>query len=244
VADAGTLAVVAGAVFLGAFLNTLAGFGFALVTVPLMALVVGPKEAVVLSAIVGLASNGAVAIRLRRQVDRTVTGRVLAGSMLGMPIGIVVLGLVADEPLKVMISIAVLVSAVLLATGWRLHDPKPATDVVAGFVSGACNTSIGISGPPVVVLMQGRGMPKATFRASIVAVFFVAGIVALVLFGVTGRFDATVGSAALVALPALPLGWWLGDVSHRRLDEAPFRVVVLVLMSASAVVVLASVVFG
>ena len=38
-------------VVLGSTLNAAAGFGFSLLTVPLMALVIGPKEAVVLSAV-------------------------------------------------------------------------------------------------------------------------------------------------------------------------------------------------
>ena len=90
------------------------------------------------------------------------------------------------------------------------------------------------------MLLQGRGLPKAEFRATTATVFFVAGAVAVVLFGVTGRLDSTVLTAALVALPAMPVGWWVGDVAHRRLDEGPFRVVVLVLMTASAVLVLVS----
>ena len=53
---AAELVVVALAVFAGAALNSLSGFGFALVTVPTMALVVGPKEAVVLSANFGPAA--------------------------------------------------------------------------------------------------------------------------------------------------------------------------------------------
>jgi len=237
---AGALAVVALAVFIGAALNTLAGFGFALVTVPIMTLVAGPKEAVVLSAIVGLASNGAVSIHQRRDVDRPIAARILAGSMLGMPIGLVVLNRIADDPLKFLIGVAVLASAALLASGWRLEHPHNATDVGAGFLSGMFNTSIGVSGPPIVVLLQGRGLPKGNFRATTAAVFFIAGAVAVVLFGVTGRLDSTVLTAALVALPAMPVGWWVGDVAHRRLDEGPFRAVVLVLMTASAVLVLVS----
>ena len=234
----GALAVVAAAVFIGAALNALAGFGFALVTVPLMTLVVGPKEAVVLSAIVGLLSNSAVALRHRSDIEVPVAKRLLLGSMLGMPLGLVVLTAIAEQPLEVLIAVAVLLSAVILATGWRLSRPSPTKDVAAGFLSGLFNTSIGISGPPVVVLLQGRGMAKAAFRATSVTVFGVAGVVALVLFAVGGQYNRSVLSAALVVLPALPLGWFVGDRAHRRLDEGPFRVLVLVLMAVTATVVL------
>ena len=240
----GVLAVVVIAVFVGAALNALAGFGFALVTVPVMALVVGPKDAVVLSAIVGLVSNWGVLVRNRSDVDRPVAARVLLGSMVGMPLGVLVLTRIAEDPLKILIAVAVLASAAVLATGRTLADPRPRTDVVAGFASGLFNTSIGISGPPVVMLLAGRGMAKAPFRATSVTVFGIAGVVALVLFGISGRYDQTVLVAAAVALPAMPLGWLTGDRLHRRFDEEPFRRLVLVLMVVTASVVIAGVIGG
>ena len=73
------LVVVAGALFVGSMLNSLLGFGFALTTVPLMALAVGPKEAVVLSAVLGLLSNSGVAIRHRDDVVGPLLGRLMVG---------------------------------------------------------------------------------------------------------------------------------------------------------------------
>lgn len=242
--DPGAYAVVAAAVFTGALLNALSGFGFALITVPLMALVVGPKDAVVLSAIVGLLSNATLALRSRVDIDRPVAGRLLAGSLLGMPIGVVVLTRIAEDPLKVMIAVAVLATAALLASGWRLRNPHPSTDVGAGLLSGMFNTSIGISGPPVVILLQGRGMAKAPFRATSVTVFAIAGVVALVLFGIAGRYDRSVLVAAAVALPALPLGWLVGARVHRRVPEERFRLLVLVLMVLTASLTILGVLTG
>ncbi|MCB0953918.1 MAG: sulfite exporter TauE/SafE family protein [Microthrixaceae bacterium] len=230
------LILVGVAVFVGALLNSLSGFGFALITVPLMTIAVGPKEAVVLSALVGLVSNSAVALRNHSEIVRPVAARVLAGSLLGMPIGVLVLSRVADRALEVMIAVAVLVAAALLASGVKLSNPRPATDVGSGLLSGMFNTSIGISGPPVVMLLAGRGMPKAAFRATSVAVFCSAGVVAVTLFGLAGRYDRSVLEAAAVALPALPLGFLIGDRVHRRVPEDRFRSLVLTLMVFTAVV--------
>jgi uncharacterized membrane protein YfcA len=242
VPDALEVAVVAAAVFVGSALNAFAGFGFALVTVPLMAAVVGPRDAVVLSAITGLVSNGGVAIRHRGDRDRPVTARVIAGSMAGMPVGLVVLVNLPEDPLKVLIGAVAIVAVGLLATGWRLHDPHPLTDVVAGFASGCLNTSVGISGPPVVALMQGRGFPKAVFRASSAMVFLVAGVVALGLFGIAGQCTRAVFVTAAFAVLAVPLGWWTGGAAHRRVPEDRFRTLVLVLLAVTAGVAILSVV--
>ncbi len=242
--SAGALALVAGAVFVGSALNALSGFGFALVTVPLMAVAVGPKEAVVLSAIVGLFSNSGVAVRYREDTDRPVAGRLLLGSMVGMPLGLLVLDAVAEDPLKVAIALVVLSTAALLASGWTPPPPPRSADVGAGFVSGVLNTSIGISGPPVVILLQARQVLKGPFRATTATLFAVAGVVALALFGIGGQFNRSVLVAAAVALPAWPAGWFVGARLHRRLPEARFRVLVLVLMVATASLTLYSVLTG
>ncbi len=242
--SAGALVVVALAVFAGAALNALSGFGFALVTVPIMALVVGPKEAVVLSAIVGLLSNSGVAIRQRRDADIPITKRLLVGSLLGMPLGLLVLDNVSDDPLRVAIAVVVLLTAAAMASGWTPPSPTPPADVAAGFVSGVFNTSIGISGPPVVMLLHARRLPKGPFRATTVALFAVSGAVALVLFGIGGQYNRTVLVAAAVALPAWPLGWFVGDRVHRRVPEDRFRRLVLALLVVTASVTLLGVMNG
>lgn len=242
--SAGALVVVALAVFVGSALNALSGFGFALVTVPIMATVVGPKEAVVLSAMVGLLSNSGVALRYRADTDRPVAGRLLAGSLVGMPLGLLVLDAIAEDPLRVAIAVVVLATAAALASGWQPPTPTRAADVGAGFVSGLFNTSIGISGPPVVLLLQAHRTPKGPFRATTATLFAVAGVVALVLFAVGGQFSERVLVAAAVALPAWPLGWLVGARLHRRVEEERFRTLVLALMVITASIVLASVFTG
>lgn len=236
----GALVLVAVAVLLGSFLNSLAGFGFALVTVPLMAVAVGPKEAVVLSAVIGLLSNGGVAVRHRDAIDRPVTRRLVLGAVLGMPVGLVVLEVVPPAPLQVAIAVVVLVAVVAIARGWQLRSPGPRTDVVSGLASGVLNTSVGVGGPPVVVDLHGWGLDKGAFRASAAACFAASGVVALALFALGGRLDLDVLAAAAVALPAWPLGALAGGRVHDRFPEERFRDLVLWLLVATALVTLAS----
>ncbi|MFZ4519959.1 MAG: sulfite exporter TauE/SafE family protein [Microthrixaceae bacterium] len=240
----GALAVVAVALLAGSFVNSLAGFGFALVTVPLMALAVGPKDAVVLSAVYGLLSNGGVALRHRTEVEVPVVRRLFAGSLVGLPVGLVVLAAVPATPLQVAISVTVLVSVVVMARGWVFPHPRPWVDVVAGTCSGVLNTSVGVGGPPVVMDLHGRGLAKGPFRASAAALFALSGAVALVLFAATGRLDLHLAVGAVLALPAWPLGAWAGERVHHRFPEERFRALVLGLLVVTAVVTLGAALAG
>lgn len=236
--DPGPLAVVAAALFIGSTFNALAGFGFSLATVPLMALAVGPKDAVVLSAVFGLLSNGGVAVRYRRDADVPVARRLVLGALVGMPVGLVALVAVPAAPLQAAIGVVVLVAVVALARGWRLPHPGPAVDVASGVATGLLNTSVGVSGPPVVMDLQGRGVAKGPFRTTAATVFGVNGIVALALFAWAGQIHGDLIVGALVALPAWPLGMVVGHRLHERFPEERFRSLVLALLTATAVVAL------
>ncbi|MEZ5383342.1 MAG: sulfite exporter TauE/SafE family protein [Microthrixaceae bacterium] len=236
--EASTLVVLAVAVSVGAGLNAASGFGFSLLSVPVMAAVLGPREAVVLSAVLGAFSNGAVAVRNRLEVDRPIGARLMAGSLVGMPVGVLVLSKLDERPLQILIGLAVLATAGVLASGWRLEHPHPRTDVGAGLLSGMFKTSVGFSGPPVVVLLQGRGLPKARFRATSAAVIEVVGLVSLVLFGLAGHINRAVLVGAAVTLPVMPVGYWVGNRVHDSVPEERFRYLVLSMVVTSAILAL------
>ncbi len=234
--DPGALVLVAVAVFVGSALNSLVGFGFALATVPLMAIAVGPKEAVVLSAMFGLLSNGGVALRHRDEAVVPVFRRIVLGALVGMPLGLVVILAVPEAALQAAIGVVVLVGVVVLGRGWVIHDPPSWVDLATGLATGVLNTSVGVSGPPVVMDLHGRGLAKGPFRATSAAVFGLNGVVALLLFAVSGQIHGDVAVAAAVALPAWPLGWLVGDLLHRRFPEDRFRGLVLVLLAATGLI--------
>lgn len=229
------LALVAGALVVGSAINALVGFGFALVTVPAMALAVGPRQAVVLSAVLGLASNGGVALRHRSDVVRPIAGRLFAGGLVGMPVGLALLLVVPERGIGVGISVVVLAAVAVLALGPEPSRVPPWADVVAGMSTGVLNTSVGVSGPPVVTALHGHRLGKAGFRATASALFGANGLVAIVLFVAAGEVPATLLATAAVVAPAWPAGWWVGDRLHRRFPEERFRNLVLVLLAATAV---------
>jgi hypothetical protein len=94
------LAVVAGAVFVAALVQVLSGFGFALLSVPMMTLAVDVKEAVVISTLMGMSMSSWQAWHGRAHTDRAAARHMVIGAYLGMPFGLVYLT-VDDHVLKV-----------------------------------------------------------------------------------------------------------------------------------------------
>jgi hypothetical protein len=232
---------VFGVVTVASMASALSGFGFALIATPLVAVVVGPREAVVGLTMVGLVLAAQLWFRGRSSVSRPTVAIVSVAALAGMPLGVVVLTRADEDTLTVLIAVAVLAFTLLLWRGVRL-PARPQTDAVAGFVSGVLSTSTGTNGPPVVIALSSKDLPPTSFRPTISAIFLIQGCVALLAFAVTGQIEADAVRVALAGLPGVFLGLFVGERGFRRLDARAFRRVVLVMLLLSGVIAFASVV--
>jgi uncharacterized membrane protein YfcA len=233
-------AVVAGA----ALVQQISGFGFALLSVPLMALLIDAKDAVVLAALFGLASSTLLVARAHHGVVWPVAWRMLASAAVGMPLGLVVLLAVDEGVLRLIIAAAVLIFVAVLLTGFTVRGRGRGVDVAAGFVSGVLNTSVSTNGPPLVLALQARGLGPAEFRGTISAVFVGSSLVGNLLLAAAGRWTAEVGRGLLIGAPALVIGWLIGHRLAGLVSPARFRRLVIALLLASAGSAILSVVAG
>ena len=236
--------MVAAVVGVAAMGSAISGFGFALVSVPLLALVVGPREAVAVSTLAGLVTTVANFVSDRRHADWRRVGWLTAPALVGMPLGLAVAESIDERVLIGVIGVVVLALTVVLARRPALPRLPHAVVVGAGFVSGLLNTTTGTNGPPLVLVLQAQGLDPKRFRGTISAVFLACNAVTLVLFSAAGRFDADVRAATAVALPPLVLGWGVGLVIGKRVSADRFRFVVLGLLVVAGVSALARALIG
>jgi uncharacterized membrane protein YfcA len=233
------MALAAVAAFAGAAVQSATGFGFALVLSPALFAVMEPVEAVTALLVLGLALNLLVLFEGGRpeHVDWRALAPMLLAAVPGLAIGAVALTQLSKEVLQVAVGVAVIAAA-----GWQLrerargHRPlPPAAAWGAGFASGALTTSISVSGPPLVLWLEARGVRPEEFRASLAASFLalnLAGGVVLLAAEGTGAFDA---GAVAVLLVLVVAGYALGSVAFRRLDRERFFTLVLALVAATGV---------
>lgn len=227
------LAAGLGVVTLAAFTHAVTGFGFALVAVPLLSVLVGPREAVVAVVVVSLVLYLAASARTWADVDTAVLRRLLLPSAVGMPVGLLALLWLGERPLLALIAVATAGSTGLVAV-LRKRGVRRDVTVPAGVTSGALLTATGMNGPPLVLACQALDLPPARTRASLQAAFAVQQVVAVGLFAAGGRVTEEVGWLVVAGLPALAAGWWLGDRVFARLRPERYATVVLVgLLGAS-----------
>ena len=100
--------------FGAAVFQSLTGFGFALIMVPLLSLVWDVKAAVVTSTVLGTFALLPLLLEARRHVRLTRAAALVTGSLIGVPAGIVLLDWIDPRALKVMVGATVIAASVLI----------------------------------------------------------------------------------------------------------------------------------
>lgn len=236
------LAVVL-ASLVGATVKSVTGLGYPLLAVPLLALVIGVEDAVVLIALPNLAANIYLCWETREVRGEARDLPVLVGfGIVGAVIGTIALVSLPEEPLLIALALAIAVFVVNFfrrpdlamsqrtATRW-----SPAVGSVIGLLQGA----IGVSGPVLASWVHAYRLPPRVFVHSITFIFAVTGAAQIVVLVAQGEFttDRLVAAAAAAVPVAIvtPLGVRVRD----RLAGPAFERVVLavLLVSAAALVI-------
>lgn len=226
---------VAVAIGLASFAQTLAGFGFALLCVPIMSVFVPPQEAVVISTAIGALSTTIQAVTDRAATDWVMARRLILSSFMGMPLGLLAFIYVSESAMRIVLGVVVSGAAFMLWRGFRLKDDNRYIDWVLGFLSGTLSTSLSTNGPPIVFIMQARRFPPEIFRATINTVFSIVGLVSLALFVGAGKVDSNSLQGILVAVPVLGVSLITGFRIRQHVHGERFRRLVLVLLFLSGI---------
>ena len=230
------LAVLAIAiVFTGSSLQASIGVGLGLLAAPTLSLIdpafiPGALTVCVVPLTVGMT------IRERSHIDRGGISRAVVGRFIGVVLGAWLISRLGQSGIAVVVGLSVLLAVVGSLTG--LHfSPTPRNLFVAGTASGFSGTVAGVGGPPMALTYQ-HSDPR-TLRATL-AMFNMVGsaftIPSLVIAGVIGRRELQL---ALMLVPGVLLGLWIGQFTIARLPPERVRPIVLVVCAASALVLLA-----
>ncbi len=218
-------------VFFAIFTQSLTGFGLALVSMPLLSALLGVETAAPLVALFGLLAEVILLLYYREAVNVRVIWRLILASMIGVPVGVVVIRSL-DEAL-VLTALGVIVVGYALYALLKLRLPAVngpvwayGTGFVAGILGGAYNTA----GPPVIVYGNCRGWPPDEFKGNLQGFFLFTGVVVLISHGLAGNYNAEVLRYGLLTLPAVAAGLIAGLALSKRISATAFRTLVLWLL--------------
>jgi uncharacterized membrane protein YfcA len=237
-----TLVAVAGIVMVSALLQAALGFGFALIAVPLLMVVIAPKTAVVCVFFLGSASSILTLRAARTAVNVGEARRLSIGAVLAMPLGVVLLLSASSSLLRLLLGIVTMAAALWMLFGHgeasETATAGPGLAYLAGAVSGLLNTSLSTNGPPLVLYLRHRGLSPQAFRSTISVVFTVSNVVGLIFLGIGGALHRPALVLALLTAPFNLLGWLIGNRVATRLAPHHFDRAVDVALLVTGIVVL------
>jgi uncharacterized membrane protein YfcA len=222
-----------------AFGQAVSGFGFSLVAVPLLAMIVGPQPAVVAATMVSLCLNAVTAYGHRQHVDRPASRRLLVSLLVGLPLGVLALRLLPSGALVATIALVTMGCTVVVWRGWRIA-PGGWSLRGAGVLSGVLTTATATNGPPLVAALQAMKLEPRAFRATLALLFTAVSPVAIAGFALSGLLTPATALVAGVGLPAALLGGWTGNRVFSRFDATAFRRMVLGALVVSSCAALAN----
>ena len=230
------LAYAAGCIFVAAIVRGYSGFGFSLLSITSISLVLPPVQIVPSIFLMEVAAS----VHLLPQVWRDIHWRALLwlvlGCCVGTPVGVYALAHAPAAPMTLALAIFVLAAAWLLAKGFQTQRlPGTAATFATGAASGLFNGGFGMGGPPVVLFFFSSPTGAAAGRASLIAYFLITDLLGLGWQGWNGLVTAASAWHALVFLPPLVAGVWLGNRSFKQADPTAVRRWILRLLMLLAV---------
>lgn len=223
-------------------IQSITGFGFAVVGTPLLLFFMEPTQVVSLITFGALILNLMVIYKTRGMSDPKVIWPMFTASLLGIIPGVYILKVVDPLILKLCIGVLILLVSFFMAFNYvvTIKREKLAT-VLVGVVSGFMGGSTSLSGPPVALFLMNQQQDKEAFRANLVRYFCLGNIATLIVMYCMNTVDTDVFNQFIYAIPGVLVGVWLGEKAFAKVSPTLFRWLTLAIITFCGVISIASV---
>ncbi|MFG3014213.1 TSUP family transporter [Streptomyces cinerochromogenes] len=219
----------------GALVQRVTGMGFALVSVPALALLLGPSDGVALVNCAAGVVSAAGLVSTWRQVRLPAISVLVVAAACAVPLGTWTAARLPEPVLLAFLGAAVTAAVLLVLAGARVASLRGTRGaLVAGGAGGFMNAAAGVGGPALSLYAANADWPVRQFVPN--ALFYG---VALNVFSVAanGLPDLTT-PAWLVTMVGLAAGTLLGEGLARRVPRAWTRHAVMLLSLAGGLTTL------
>ena len=211
-----------------------AGFGAALVFMPISVALIAPPVAVAAFALTALIALVTVVPRAWGAVDKPGMAQLLAGTMLGFPLGIWALRVWDAAAIRVMVSLLVLATLAVLIAGWRMTArPRAGTRLGVVGATGVIGGATGLTGPVVILFNLGAGAPAAVTRANTLVFLTLCSGILLGQLWLQGLLGPDAIWLGLVLMLPYALGNRIGQALFDPAAERLYRRIAYAIIAAS-----------
>ncbi|HUS85920.1 MAG TPA: sulfite exporter TauE/SafE family protein [Bacteroidales bacterium] len=219
----------------------LTGFGLALISMPLLSFFLPLKFLVPLITIFNLITS---AIIVWQNPDtKHFKNEILLSSLgvVGVIAGAMLLPVLSDVFLKKILSVVLVALAIAFLSGYRFKIRNIIrARILAGLTSGFLGGLFSIGGPTMVLFLTSLELDKTRFRVTFSLYSLLTTSVAFIGYFFNGLVTLRVITFALILLPALLAGTWLGGKLVEKLPVVTFRKVCIWITLLSGIMIFVS----
>lgn len=234
------LLTVVAIVFVAALVHSTLGFGTALVAMPMLVTVLDVEVATPLVGLTMLTTIALLLVRAWRDLDVRAAMHLLAASIFGIPIGLLILRIAPHGLFKTGLGL------LLIAVGlYNLRSSVlPRLEHIGwthlfGFLSGVLGSAYNVNAAPVAVYGILKRWPPEGFRATLQGYFFPSTLLIVGSHAMAGLWTEDVFGFYLPAVPAIILAVVCGRIIGARIPVDRFQRVLYAALTAFGTLLLA-----
>lgn len=224
------------ALLLGGAVQAATGYGYAVISLPVMELAF-PSHMPALLILLGPPLILLMVGIERTYIDAPAVVQVSSGLIFGTVLAIPVLDLVSGRSLRLLFGCATLVALIPLTVMRSGVARTPPRSFAAGLASGFMGTASGMSGPPLAVVFAHENGP--TVRSTLGMVYGIGSAFSIAALLYARRIDVVdLWLAVLLTVPVV-VGFGAGRLLLKRVSRRFLELAILAVVGASAVILFA-----
>lgn len=201
-----------------------AGFGAALVFLPIATTLIDPVVAIAAFSVAAFSSLFTLVPRAWSECDRRVTLLMIGASTLTLPLGIYVLRMLDAQIVQIAISLVTAGTLVLLISGFRLPvRPGAASSTAIAGAAGVVGGATGLLGPIVILFNLASGDDARRVRANTMVFLTIGSLFVIPQMALQGLITGAALWLGALMLPTYAVGGLLGRAMFNPSREALYR---------------------
>ncbi len=217
--------------FFSATLQGMTGFGFSLLSVPLLSLVLHPELFVPILILYSIVINCSVIISAYKEIDIKSLIYLFPLTIIGVPIGTYLLKNLPKSNLQILIGFILIGFVVYqLLDKIKIKHESRIGYLAAGFFSGILGGSISMSGPPIIILFTNQKRRKHNFRVNLAFYFLILNIITVITYLINRMITSDVINRGVIYFIPMFAGVIVGNILSHKISEHRFRKFTLLLI--------------
>ena len=209
----------------------LTGFGSGLIAMALLTPVLGLGTAAPMFALLSIGAECLMFLRYRQHIQLQSVWRLAVGSLIAIPIGILIIPHLNEH--LVLVILGIVVAGYGSYSLLMPHLPQLANrrwGFIFGFASGLLTGGYNSGGPPLVIYGNLSKWGREEFKSNLPGLFMLNSVVVITSHVLAGHYTSTVLQDVAIGLPAMLVGLFVGWGLDKRINPEIFRKMVLFLL--------------